>query len=246
MRKPALFAAAILLSVSSVFAQASGGASANGTDKNFHFGLNVMPGLFFAVPGSSNTTGSTTIANSANGAGFGFGYGVNLEFYFTQNYGLATGIEVNQFGVNYTNITTVKSGTVTDSSINTAHVQSMQYLQIPLLLKLRTNAIGPIKYFGQFGLGTGFLLSAKDNPTETRTVGATTFPASTTSNNNIYKQSDFIRLGLNVGLGMEYSLAGSTSIQVSLNYDNAFTNVNSDGNNSVLAKGVTLVVGVLF
>ncbi len=246
MRKPALFAAAILLSVSSAFAQASGGATANGTDKNFHFGLNVMPGLFFTVPGSTTTVGNNTYSNSANGAGFGFGYGVNLEFYFSQNYGIATGIEVNQFGVNYTNITSTKTGSVTDSSINTAHVQSMQYLQIPILLKLRTNAIGPIKYFGQFGLGTGFLLSAKDNPTVTRTVYATSFPATTTDNANVYKQSDFIRLGLNVGLGLEYSLAGSTSIQVSLNYDNAFTNVNSDGNNSVLAKGVTLVVGVLF
>ncbi|HSY76472.1 MAG TPA: porin family protein [Bacteroidia bacterium] len=245
MRKPALFAAAILLSVSSVFAQASGGASANGTDKNFHFGLNVTPGLYFAIPGTSTSTSTANYSNSANSAGFGFAYGVNLEFYFTQNYGLATGIEVNQFGTNYTNTTSYKnsSGKV-DSTYTTAHQQSMQYLQIPLLLKLRTNAIGPIKYFGQFGLGTGFLLSAVDNNTITGT--GSILQSQNNDKVNVFKNSSFFRLSLVVGLGMEYSLAGATSVQVSINYDNAFTNVNSDGNNSVIMKGVNLVVGVLF
>jgi hypothetical protein len=245
MRKPALFAAAILLSVSSLFAQ-DGGATANGDDKNFHFGLYVMPGLYIPTTSSNTTSGKVTYSNLGNAAGFGFGYGINLEFYFTPNYGIATGLGVNQFAVNYTNITTTKTGNITDSSINTVHQQSMQYLQLPVLLKLRTNSIGSIKYFGQFGLGMGFLLDAKDNPTVSRTVYATSFPSTTNDNVNVYKQSDFFRLSLQVGLGLEYSLAGTTSIQASINYDNAFTNVNADGNNSVLMKGVNIIVGILF
>ncbi len=240
MKKTTLIAITLLLSASSVFAQS--GATANGTDKYFHFGLNVTPGLYFASPGNSGTG----VSNAANGAAFGFGYGVNLEFYFTMNYGIATGLEVNSFGVNYTNVTTVKSGNITDSVITTAHQQTMQYLSIPFLLKLRTNSIGSIKYFGEFGLQPSFLLSAMDNPTVTREIYATSFTPETTDNVNIYKQSDFIRLSLVVGLGLEYNLAGTTSIQGAITYDNAFTNLNSSGNNSMLVKGVNLTIGVLF
>jgi hypothetical protein len=243
MRKPALFAAAILLSVSSLFAQ-DGGATANGDDKNFHFGLYVMPGLYIPTTSSNTTSGNVTYSNSGNAAGFGFGYGINLEFYFTPNYGLATGLGVNQFAVNYTNVTDTTFSGRPVRSTTTVHQETVQYLQLPFLLKLRTNSIGSIKYFGQFGLGAGFLLSAKDNPTVT--YDNITSTTTTTTNVDIYKKSDFVRLSLQVGLGLEYSLAGTTSIQASINYDNAFTNVNSDGNNSVLMKGVNLVVGILF
>jgi hypothetical protein len=237
MKKTALFVATILFSASTLFAQ-DGGAAANGAEKNFHFGLNITPGLYFATPGTSGQG----ITNTANSAAFGFSYGVNLEFYFTPNYGIATGLEVNQFGVNYTNANNVSKNLVDDST--TVHTQSMQYLQIPILLKLRTNSIGAIKYFGEFGLGADFLLSAKDNPTVTNAA----FPNNpvTYSSESIYKQSDFIRLSLLVGLGLEYNLSGSTSIQGALIYDNAFTNVNSSSDNAVLVKGVNLTIGVLF
>jgi hypothetical protein len=236
MKKTTLIAFALLLSASCTFAQS--GATANGADRYFHFGLNVTPGIYFVSPGNS-ATGET---NAANGAAFGFGYGVNLEFYFTQNYGLATGLEITQFGVNYTNSNNISKVLVEDST--TAHNQTMQYLEIPLLLKFRTNAIGPIKYFGLFGLEPGFLLSAMDKPVVTNAA----FPSTEINygSENIYKQSDFIRLSLVVGLGLEYNLAGTTSIQGAITYDNAFTNLNSSGNNSVLVKGVNLTIGVLF
>jgi hypothetical protein len=242
MKKTALLAITLLLSVSYAFAQSEGGASANGDDKNFHFGLNITPGLYFASPGTSGNGNS----NAANGAAFGFGYGVNLEFYFSHNYGLATGIEVDQIGVNYTNIYTTKTNNYTDSVITTAHTQTMQYLAIPLVLKLRTNAIGPIKYFGLFGVQPGFLLSGMDNPTVTRDIYSYSYPSGTTDNVNIYHESSFFRVSLIVGLGLEYNLAGSTSIQAAITYDNAFTNVNSNSNNSIIAKGVNLTIGVLF
>jgi hypothetical protein len=241
MKKTALLAITLLLTASCAFAQ-SGAATANGDDKNFHFGLNITPGLYFATPG---TSGGGNV-NAANGPAFGFGYGVNLEFYFSHNYGLATGLEVNEIGVNYTNTFTTKTGNYTDSVITTAHTQTMQYLAIPLVLKLRTNAIGPIKYFGLFGLQPGFLLSGMDNPTVTREVYSATFNPTTTDNVNDYHESSFFRVSLIVGLGLEYNLAGSTSVQAAITYDNAFTNVNSNSNNSIIAKGINLTIGVLF
>jgi hypothetical protein len=245
MRKPALFAAAILLSASSLFAQ-DGGATANGTDRNFHFGLNFTPGVYFPIVGSLVTAGNTTYSNAANAPGFGYGYGVNLEFYFTQNYGLATGVEVLAFQANYTNTTdTLVSGKVSTSD-QTVHQQSMQYLEIPLLLKFRTNSIGMIKSYGEFGLSLGGLLSASDNNTVTRSGVLINTTSTTTNAVNIYSSSSFFRVGLDVGLGLEYNIAGPTSIQGAIHYDNAFTNMNSNSNNSVIMKGINLVIGVLF
>ncbi|MGP8214348.1 MAG: outer membrane beta-barrel protein [Bacteroidia bacterium] len=247
MKKTTLFVIATILAVSSAFAQPSSGASANGDDRNFHFGLNFTPGLYFPSFTSVTTANNVSYTNNGGGVGFGYGYGVNLEFYFSHNYGIATGLEVTQFNVYYTNITDTLVNGVTAKSDNTVHQQTVQYLEIPALLKLRTNSIGLLKYFGQFGLGTGFLLSSTDNPTVTRTVtGLPPYPSVTTDNVNIYKQTDFIRLALVIGLGVEYNIAGTTSLQGSLNYDNAFTNVNSNGNNSVKMKGINLVIGVLF
>jgi hypothetical protein len=237
MKKTLLLAVTLLLSTAYTFAQ-SAGASANGDDRNFHFGLNIEPSLYFASPGTS----ATGITNTANSPSLGFAYGVNLEFYFSHNYGLATGIEVNSFGVNYTNVNNTSKNLLQDST--TVHTQTEQYLGIPLLLKLRTNAIGYIKYFGLFGLEPSFLLSSMDKPTVTYNP----LPNNPVNygNENIYKETDFIRLSLVVGLGLEYNLAGTTSIQGAITYDNAFTNLNSSGNNSVLVKGVNLTIGVLF
>ena len=222
MRKITFAILAVVFSCYSVLGQSSSG----GDSKNFHFGLNVTPGLYWLKPNSSN--------NAGNGSSFGFGYGANLEFYFTQNYGLCTGLEVTSFKGKYTN-------TITDST--TAHVQSLEYLQLPLLLKMKTNAIGLMKYFGQVGLGTGILLKATDNYT-------VSFPPSTLSHseNNVKVSSEInpLRLSLVIGLGVEYNIASSTSLQFAANFDNGFLNVNKSGNSQILSKGITLTVGVLF
>jgi hypothetical protein len=79
--------------------------------------------------------------------------------------------------------------------------------------------------------------------------------------NIVTKDVNLIRLGLNAGIGAEYNLVGSTSLVVSINYLNAFTNAvvksskelratYSTGENkftqSLKANGVALNVGFLF
>jgi hypothetical protein len=65
MKKVILLATAIIFSCSMAFGQASGGSTANGADKNFHFGLNITPGLYWLKANSTN--------NASNGSSFGFG-----------------------------------------------------------------------------------------------------------------------------------------------------------------------------
>ncbi len=218
-----------------------GGDGANGADKNFHFGLNFTPGVYF--------TGTTTPAAS-NSVGFGFGYGVNLEFYFTQNYAFCTGVEIARMAANWTNTTawTPKNGQATDSS--TAHQYSMQYIEIPLEFKFRTLPIGLIRYFGLVGFNPGIRLSANDNYTVSG-QGRNSNSVNYSENNvNLSSNTSIIRLAYVIGGGLEYNLAGTTSLQVSAEYDSGFLNTNTKPSGgfsgNVTTKGITLTIGILF
>ncbi|HTA26796.1 MAG TPA: porin family protein [Bacteroidia bacterium] len=206
-------------------------------ERYFHFGLNFTPGIYWTVPNSSN--------NTANGASFGYGYGANLEFYFTRNYGLLTGIEVTDIDAKYIN-TTPMQGYYYDSIIK--HNETVQYLQIPFELKLKTSPLGKMRFYGLVGLDFGFRLKATDDYTYTEYTNAVPpgfyFPPG--NNVNISSQTDFFRVSLVIGGGVEYTLAGNTALQASLTYNNCFTNLNNTGSNAVNVKGVELMVGILF
>jgi hypothetical protein len=113
---------------------------------------------------------------------------------------------------------------------------------------MKTNSIGKVRLFGQIGLKAGFLLKSTDNYTvENYSIIGPPLPVEySRSNIDIYSQTDFIRLALVVGLGVEYNLIGNTCFQFSLNYDNGFTNLNNTSSSQVLSKGVSATIGVLF
>lgn len=111
---------------------------------------------------------------------------------------------------------------ITERKIKTTHVT------IPLALKMMTKEIGGFKYFGMFGgeIGVRVKARATDKYTFATTNAGTTF-GGTNSNVNINKDGSLIplRVGMNVGLGAEYRLSGSTSVFLSVNYFRSFTNL---------------------
>lgn len=202
----------------------------------FHFGLNITPGLYWLNPNTSN--------NTPNGTSFGFGYGANLEFYFTRNYGFLLGFEITNIGAKYINDNPSPRMGLIDSSVT--HSETVQYLQIPLELKLKTVPFRNIRYYGVVGLDFGFRLKATDNMivnTENYFFESKQTPF---NNANIADQTDFFRVSLVVGVGAEYTLAGSTALQASICYNNCFTNLNNTSSNAINVKGMELMVGILF
>ncbi len=106
---------------------------------------------------------------------------------------------------------------------------------IPLLLKMMTLEYSGFRYFAIFGGELGIRVGAKANDTF---YSGTTFNGNgttTTIAENDLKRNDIqvgkdaslipLRFGLNVGLGTEYRLAGSTSMVFSVNYFQSFTNL---------------------
>ncbi|MEO6884409.1 MAG: porin family protein [Bacteroidia bacterium] len=219
----------LTLTFASIFAITAFAQSSS--DKKFHFGLEAAPGLYWFKPNTPN--------NASNGPKLGFSYGVMLEFGFTDNYSFATGLGVASIGGTYTNTTTTAPMNITTTIAN---IEQLQYLQIPLTLKMKTNAIGLLKYYGQFGLGLGVNLKATDNITTT--VGSA--PATSTNGSDVQNATNPVRLSLLIGGGVEFNPSGSTALVAGLLFDNGFLNVNKSSSSEILSKGLQLNLGVLF
>lgn len=124
--------------------------------------------------------------------------------------------ELNQSGF------TMYNG-VTERKIKTT------FVTIPVLLKMMTKEISGFKYFGLFGAEIGVRVKARATDKYTNSSTATGFNTSGGTNTNININSDAalipIRFGMNVGLGAEYRLSGSTSAFITVNYFRAFTSL---------------------
>ncbi len=117
-------------------------------------------------------------------------------------------------------------------------------VSIPLLLKMMTNEYSGFRYFAMFGGELGVRaglkandtyysgLKAVDNGTVVTQVPITGADLERTGLDvNPDAQVVPLRFGMNLGLGSEYRIAGSTSLVFSVNYFQSFTNLmrkNSD------------------
>jgi hypothetical protein len=128
----------------------------------------------------------------------------------------------------------------------------VKYIEIPLMLKMKTNEIGYITYFGQFGFGTSFNLSAKANDDF---VYETTGDNETITNPDVDVKDDvrFLKESLIIGLGIEYSLGGTTSVIAGINFNNGFSNIlkgkndiNSEIEEEAISNYLEINVGILF
>jgi hypothetical protein len=213
----------------------TGWAQEESKSKMFHFGLKAAPGLNWFKPDNN--------IEKNDGAKFSFGYGIMTEFNFTDNYCFATGLEINNVRG-----ATRYSYSIAGIAVESSQKYKLQYLTIPLTLKMKTNEIGMLRYFGQFGINNGFRLKAKADVSST-IAGTVT----TEENLEVSESVSLFRESLVVGLGAEYNLVGNTSAVFSLTYDNGFTNTYSSKATKLPGypgkltnKAIILTVGILF
>lgn len=182
---------------------------ASSDDRSFRLGLHFSPNLSWLKP---NTSGYESAGTS-----MGFSYGLSTEFFITKNYLFSTGISLNALAgkLKYEGVYSEPSQ---NHSSEIEEKVKLRYIDIPLILKLRTNEIGYITYYGNFGLNAGFKYKATSD---------ITYKDYNKSENGVDSSSDFnlINLNLVVGAGIEYSLSGNTNILLGVNYNNGFVNV---------------------
>jgi hypothetical protein len=196
-------------------------------EKFFRFGLHGSPGIVWIKPDTKDF--------ESKGIRLGFGYGLITEFSLADNYSFTTGIESFYNGGKLERKYTIDSITTT--------TYKLQYLEIPVALKMKTNEINYITYFAKFGGSIGARLNSKADITIKQGSRETT-----DSDQDINKNINLFRVAFQLGVGIEYSLGGSTAILVGLNFNNGLTDILKNKDKVMKANNnyISLNLGVLF
>ena len=181
--------------------------AANAQYPPYYFGLKAAPQLSWMKPNVDSY--------ESDGIKPGFSWGFIAEFNFTENHSIATGFNMLFNGGN------LKFPASQDGVTGTmSREYHLKYIELPLTLKMRTNDIGAMRYFGRIGLGTAFKIGSKISDEFTPTSG----PVVTSDKAN-YDDISFIRESLIVGLGTEYKVKEGPKLGVELLFNNGFTNI---------------------
>lgn len=207
---------------------------AQAQETKYKIGFKVNPNVSWLKPGDNSIT--------SEGGRLRFGFGLNFDKMFTDNYAIGTGVNIFTTGGE---VTYLKKFNNPDTATQIATVNRnyrLQYAEIPLTLKLRTNEVGYFTFWGQFGLGLGVNISAKANEkvtylyeidndniaTDNPVWGAVKTPDTRDyeeNDKNVKDDINLFRTSLIMGLGGEYNLSGSTSVLFGLTFNNGFSNV---------------------
>lgn len=236
MRKAFALLTAALLAAPALNAQDA--STGNG---GVRFGIKLAPNMAWL---RSDTKGI-----DGDGSVLGYTFGLLTEFPVGQtgNYRFATGVFLNNVGGK-----TVSKYPLTDSSsvVNSSTIH-LRYIEVPLSIKMMTNEIGLIRYYGQIGVSLASNVRAKQDYELTTTVNGTSTTASDTKI-DIKNDIDVFKAALVVGGGLEYNISGNTALLVGLTYNNAFTTANKkDGvegfsDAKIYADYFELTLGVFF
>jgi len=202
--------------------------------KRTGFGIHFDPAISWL------STDIKQLTNEGTRPGFCFGLSVNR--YFTPNYSFSTGISILNAGgrvvsndTTYLELPNLLAKVLPDKPV----VYKIQYITIPIGLKLQTNQIGYLTFFADIGLDPKVVIGRK--------VDIRSLDISDEKANNELKM---VNLGYHLAAGIEYSMGGNTAIVAGLNFDNNFLDITKDNgpqpNDRVTQKILSFRIGVNF
>jgi hypothetical protein len=219
------------------FALFTAAAFAQSSNSKFHFGVKAQPALaWFRVdaPDEAHV--------ESDGLPFGFGYGLITDFGFTDRYSFSTGLEVAYRGGKTLSSTTITSaGNTVTTTVKTKY--SLQFVELPLTLKLRTNEIGYMTYYFQVGVAPGYAIRTRGEIKVNDKVYE--------SNKDVGSDINEFNLSMIIAAGAEYNISGNTSLLFGLTFNNGFLDIIDDDQYSGQeVKGfsnyLALTVGIMF
>lgn len=272
-------------------------ANAQDEGKSFRFGLRLDPSInWFKVDNEKK------FESAGASVGFGWGLHTEIKLSDNASWTNAIGLFYDKGKVNFApTVGTADSvyyllngddvliefpGTEFDDTLPSGTTQyrlgtrsyTVNYAHLQTCIKMKTKEIGMITYFGQFGLNLGIKTKARANDLAQARTGVTlagdTYASESEKEKiDITKDAAFMKLGINIGFGLEFNISGTTSAFACLSYNHGFTNVvskNSDflkttddadkiylpnstvGKNIIdfdqkfTARNIALTVGILF
>lgn len=210
--------------------------------KSFAFGLKACPTVAWMKPNAKGYV--------SEGIQMGFTYGVWGDFFLSKNVAFTTGINVNYHGgkLHYPDSQVVG---LTNTQGIFYRKYSFQAIQIPIMIKMKTDEIANMKFFANVGLAPAYLINAKAKKDEyVPAIGTTKVQYEA---DNIANDINRFRTSMIIGLGVEYPIKGNTAIVGGINFDNGITNV-LKGYNAVdvtlkqkaISNYLELNIGVIF
>lgn len=203
-------------------------------------GQGIRFGIFIDPQVSWMTSDNKTVQN--DGSRMGLNFGLMIHKYFADNYAFTTGISLNQLGgkLTYDDPMPFRIQDNTDTlDAGTTITYKLQYVTLPLGLTLKTNEIGYMTYFAQLGIDPQLNIKATGDSGSDRLDG-----------DKIEDEVNLFTIGYHIGLGMEYSLGGNTSVVVGLRYNNLFLDITKDYTDQpedrVVLHNIAIRVGINF
>ena len=252
------------------------------SQSKFRFGLKVAPSINWLKP-------SDTKKFESDGVSLGFGGGLTMEYMIGDNFSFYSGLELQteKGKINFMpngassnsvfyfmnndysfNETTEVNGNYEAEDTSAHRIQltnrtyKNSYVTIPVGIKMKTNEIGYMTYFGEFGLNLSFRTGTKIEDEVIYPDVIAEVNLDDISEVNMDKDMQPIRVQLKFGFGAEYKISEGTSLFGGLHYNLGFTNVvkgdskylvseNAAGlftpvTQNFKAHSIQLTVGVLF
>lgn len=186
------------------------------------FGLTFSPNLSWVKPDGQDNE------KTGNRFGYSFGLLVDVPIGDNENYAFATGVLLNNTGGKFTTTGSYDNGDTINPVVTNVDLEStykLRYIEVPLTIKLKTNEIGYITYFGQIGFGTAFNIRSK---ADVETVEAITGNVTLEEDRDIGDNTNLFKASLIVGGGLEFNITGDTRLMAGIMYNGGFTNI-ADG-----------------
>jgi hypothetical protein len=169
---------------------------------------------------------------------FGVRGGLIVDKYFQEHYAISTGLSIGTQGgsLRYSEETTIRvyneedtlpAGTTVDYRLN--------YITIPLGLKLKTNQIGYFSYFARLGFTNQINIKAKGTSSD-----------GSLDEDDIKKEIFFYNLAYHFGIGLEYAISEDTAILFGINYHNGFIDITKSSDVKVHSRVLAIRLGVIF
>lgn len=201
-----------LFAISLLFFQLPDASAQYYGKKDLSFGLSFSPNLGWLKFNKDQYTQDSRIGSS-------YGLIADIGIGYSRNYYFSTGLHINTL----------------NHRVSKDHEASkdikLQYAEIPLAIKLKTDGNHLGKFYGLFGFTAGIKVSNK----EKLTSGGSNYEKST--------GADFLRLGLTIGAGAEWRVGHRHAVMTGLTYNNGFTRALKDGSpkNPYLALNIGFI-----
>ena len=180
----------------------------------------------------------------SEGLSLGFSYGLLGDFDLVRDCSFSTGLTITTINGKSTEFNVPPFYNPDDGILTYSLKYKIQYLEIPLTIKLKIDNKEAERWYGQLGISNGFAISRRYNVQQDNHVLA--------HNQNAAKYVNFYRGGLIIGGGLEQDLGQKTTLVLGLTLNKGFANIVSGkkggepGSGYVRNHYLGLNVGIFF